>query len=72
MFRALICIIFLSGCASTPDGKSLLETLEFDENECGCFRATANFGPTFSPGTNASATLYKRKSCAGEEAPPTC
>ena len=68
----LVMVLVLAGCASGPDAKGLLETLEFDENECGCFRGTATVSPGFLSGTTVTANLLKRKACPGEDTPPVC
>lgn len=65
----LISVLLLSGCA-TPDqnARSILDRLEFDEDEIGCvdLRATIDLNPIPLITTNASLILKKSK---GEDAP---
>ena len=68
----LLAIVALAGCANNPDKKGLMETLEFGEDECGCFRGNVNIAPSVFTGTNVNAVLHKRKACPGEEQPPAC
>jgi len=68
----ILLLIVTAGCASTQDAKGLLKTLEFDDDECGCFRGTATISPSFFSGTIVTANLYKRKVCPGEETAPAC
>lgn len=66
----LVAILFLSGCASNPtdkDAKSLIETLEFGEDECGEFQLTGEVDVGTSPlpffKTKLHMNLDKRKQC---------
>lgn len=71
-------VVALSGCASNgvpeEDAKSLLETLEFGDDECGQFQVTGNMqaGTTVIPwvSTDVYVNLDKRKPCADEEVTP--
>jgi hypothetical protein len=60
--------VFLMGCASNPDAKSVLETLEFGEDEIGCFRFTGMVDVGGNPFTssNVNISLVKQK---GDNAP---
>ena len=63
----LIIVALLAGCASNPDAKSVIETLEFGEDERGCFRFTGTVavGGAFTA-SNVNLSLVKMK---GDDAP---
>lgn len=68
----LIAALFLAGCSSTgQSAKSLVETLEWGDGECGEFVLTGNVNvgpPVPGFGTDMHMTLEKSKPC-GEVAP---
>jgi hypothetical protein len=61
-------LIFLAGCASNPDAKTLIETLEFGEDEIGCFsiNGTVAVGGNPFASSNVVVSLVKQK---GDGAP---
>ena len=70
--RMLLMVLLLSGCASNPDGaKSLLETLEFGEDETGCFRVTGTVDLSASVFASSSVaiSLVKKKGTELDPAP---
>ena len=68
----LLSVLLLASCAGNPEAKGFLKTLEFDDDECGCFRGSVNVAPTLWTGTSVVAVLHKRKTCPGEESAPSC
>jgi hypothetical protein len=63
----VVSLFLMAGCASNPDAKSLIETLEFGPEECGEFQLTGdvNLGTSPLPGfsTKVHMNLDKRKEC---------
>lgn len=68
-FLLLAIVISLAGCAgqaarSADGAKGILQTLEFDPDECGSFTGHVSISPPIS-GVVVTATLEKFKSCEG-------
>lgn len=64
-------VTIASGCASNnPDARTLLDRIEFGEDETGCFRVTGTLDVGGNPftSTNVAVSLIKRK---GDD-PPDC
>ena len=73
MVRILLMILLLSGCSSNPNvtAKGLLETLEFGEDETGCFRVTGTIAlsATIFASSNVAVSLVKKKGTDLDPAP---
>ena len=71
MVRILLMILLLSGCSSSPTAKGLLETLEFGEDETGCFRVTGTVDLSASVFASSSVaiSLVKKKGTELDPAP---
>lgn len=69
--RALLVIatILATGCASMDD-RSILDRVEFDDDEVGCARITGNVSvnPSVFGSTDATLTVIKRKETAVDAA----
>lgn len=72
---AVLALILTTGCmggggVKEEDAKSLLETLEFDTDECGQFQVTGNMqaGTTIIPWVSSDVyvNLDKRKPCTDD------
>jgi hypothetical protein len=64
----------ITGCASTQDNaKSLVDRLEFGENEAGCveIRATVDLNPVPMITSNAS-VIYKKSKPLPQQPAPEC
>lgn len=62
----VIVLSILAGCSSNPDAPSLLDRLEFGEDECGSFELTGdvNVGsPIPGLSTKLHVNLDKQKAC---------
>ena len=66
-----VLLLLTTGCASNPDAKSLIETLEFGPDETGCFRVSGNIDVGGNPfaSTTINVILVKRKQDAEGWAP---
>ena len=65
----LVLIVFLmTGCATD---RSLLDRVEFDEDECGCARVQGQAKMSGNPfaGADAQVLVQKIKACEGQETP---
>lgn len=63
----LVALLFAAGCTSTGDGaKNLIQTLEWEDGECGEFKLTGNVSigpPVPGFGTDVHVSLEKSKPC---------
>ena len=66
--------LLLSGCANNPDAKSLLETLEFGDDETGCFRVTGtvDVGASMFASSSVAVSLVKKKKGGDDDPAPDC
>lgn len=66
--KYLVLLVFLASCSGTDQSvKNLLDRLEFDEDESGCLRLTANVDLNPIPLITSNATLvYKKQKGEGD------
>ena len=69
--RILFLVLLLSGCSSNPSAKGLLETLEFGEDETGCFRVTGtvDLSASMFASRSVAVSLVKKKGTELDPAP---
>lgn len=67
----LVLLVLLTGCSGNPSAKGLLETLEFGEDETGCFRVTGtiNVSATIFASSQVAVALVKKKGTELDPAP---
>ena len=64
----MIAILVLAGCSNNPSSKSLLETIEFGEDETGCARIQGSLDVSTGMfvSSTVAVTIIKKK---GEDVP---
>ena len=75
--RAMVVIcalVVLSGCSTNPEQKSVLDRIEFGEDEYGCARIAGTFDTSASifASANASVSVVKKKDHPDGGTTPDC